>query len=118
MTLRVGVTYPCSVGQTQLGGVNTQSSVCFKTVRDNRLLGKLQYQGNRHSHTHTFVNLSNLYMMINTCAFDSYLNGQTASLPHLANVEQITPRVLRVLGQNPGKVSLLFNFRKANIVSK
>jgi hypothetical protein len=42
---------------------------------------------------------------LNICAFDDYLKGQTARLPKLAHVEQLTPRVLRVLGQNPGKVS-------------
>jgi glyoxylase-like metal-dependent hydrolase (beta-lactamase superfamily II) len=42
---------------------------------------------------------------LNICAFDDYLKGQTARLPQLANVEQLTPRVLRVLGQNPGKVN-------------
>ena len=42
---------------------------------------------------------------LNICAFDDYLKGQTARLPKLASVEQITPRVLRVLGQNPGQVS-------------
>lgn len=41
---------------------------------------------------------------LNICAFDDYLKGQTARLPKLMSVEQITPRVLRVLGQNPGKV--------------
>ena len=42
---------------------------------------------------------------LNICAFDDYLKGQTARLPFLANIEQLTPRVLRVLGQNPGKVN-------------
>lgn len=41
---------------------------------------------------------------LNICAFDDYLNGQTANLPTLASVEQLTPRVLRILGQNPGRV--------------
>ena len=41
---------------------------------------------------------------LNICAFDAYLNSQTARLPQLENVEQLTPRVLRILGQNPGKV--------------
>ncbi|KAK4977328.1 hypothetical protein LTR66_005130 [Elasticomyces elasticus] len=40
---------------------------------------------------------------LNICAFDDYLKGQTANLPVIANVEQLTPRVLRILGQNPGK---------------
>ncbi|KAF2234841.1 Metallo-hydrolase/oxidoreductase [Viridothelium virens] len=47
---------------------------------------------------------------LNICAFDDYLKGQTANLPQLANVEQLTPRVLRVLGQNPGK----FTFQGTN----
>ena len=42
---------------------------------------------------------------LNICAFDDYLNGQTARLPQLKNVEQLTPKVLRILGQNPGKAS-------------
>lgn len=42
---------------------------------------------------------------LNIGAFDDYLKGQTARLPELANVEQLTPRVVRILGQNPGKVS-------------
>ncbi len=41
---------------------------------------------------------------LNICAFEDYLDSQVASLPRLNDVEQITPRVLRILGQNEGKV--------------
>jgi hypothetical protein len=44
---------------------------------------------------------------LNIYAFDDYLKGQTARLPHLESVEQLTPRVLRILGQNPGKVNAI-----------
>ena len=43
---------------------------------------------------------------LNICAFDDYLKGQMASLPCMPNVEQVTPRVLRVLGQNAGRFTL------------
>lgn len=42
---------------------------------------------------------------LNICAFEDYLDGQQKSLPHLNDVEQISPAVLRILGLNPGKVS-------------
>ena len=42
---------------------------------------------------------------LNICAFEDYLEAQTSNLPEIADVEQISPRVLRVLGQNAGKVS-------------
>lgn len=42
---------------------------------------------------------------LNVCAFEEYLSKQQARLPKLENVEQISPRVIRVLGQNAGKVS-------------
>jgi len=44
---------------------------------------------------------------LNISAFEDYLKAQTARLPHLSNVEQLSRRVLRVLGQNPGKVNAL-----------
>jgi hypothetical protein len=43
---------------------------------------------------------------LNICAFEDYLNTQHGKLPELRDVEQVSPRVLRVLGQNPGKVGL------------
>lgn len=42
---------------------------------------------------------------LNICAFEDYLDGQRRSLPPLDDVAQLSPRVLRILGQNPGKVS-------------
>ncbi|KAF3763203.1 metallo-beta-lactamase superfamily protein [Cryphonectria parasitica EP155] len=43
---------------------------------------------------------------LNICAFEDYLESQTTLLPPLEDVEHISPRVIRVLGQNPGKFTL------------
>lgn len=43
---------------------------------------------------------------LNVGAFEDYLEGQQTSLPKLQDVEQISPRVIRVLGQNPGEARL------------
>ena len=48
---------------------------------------------------------------LNICAFDDYLRSQTAHLPCVPNVEQLTPRVLRILGQNSGKVNTITALR-------
>ena len=44
---------------------------------------------------------------LNACAFEDYLVTQQSRLPKLLDVEQLSPRVIRVLGQNAGKVYLL-----------
>ncbi|KAH8698794.1 beta-lactamase-like protein [Talaromyces proteolyticus] len=43
---------------------------------------------------------------LNISAFEDYLEAQVSRLPEIADVEQISPRVLRVLGQNAGKFTL------------
>jgi hypothetical protein len=47
---------------------------------------------------------------LNICAFEDYLETQLSTLPEIADVGQISPRVIRVLGQNAGKVPKFMNF--------
>ncbi|KUJ13604.1 Metallo-hydrolase/oxidoreductase [Mollisia scopiformis] len=44
---------------------------------------------------------------LNICVFENYLDIQQSRLPHLNDVEQLGPRVIRVLGQNRGKSALV-----------
>ena len=41
---------------------------------------------------------------LNICAFEDYLEAQQSILPEIVDVEQISPRVIRILGQNAGQV--------------
>ncbi|KAL8708707.1 MAG: hypothetical protein Q9220_006432 [cf. Caloplaca sp. 1 TL-2023] len=42
----------------------------------------------------------------NVCAFDEYLSSQTTHLEPLPDVARLSPRIIRVLGGNPGKFTL------------
>ena len=54
---------------------------------------------------------------LNVCAFEDYLSTQQSVLPKLDDVEQLTPLVLRVLGQNAGKVNAPFFSIEAYLLS-
>lgn len=43
---------------------------------------------------------------INRCVWGDYLSAQEASLPHLGDVEEVTDRVIRIMGGNPGDMQL------------
>jgi glyoxylase-like metal-dependent hydrolase (beta-lactamase superfamily II) len=43
---------------------------------------------------------------LNICAFEDYLETQLSRLPAIADIEILSPRVIRVLGQNAGKFTL------------
>jgi hydrolase len=43
---------------------------------------------------------------LNQCAWGDYLSAQEASLPPLADVEDVTERVIRIMRRNPGEMQL------------
>lgn len=43
---------------------------------------------------------------LNQCAWGDYLSAQEASLPLLTDVEDVTERVIRIMGGNPGEMQL------------
>ena len=63
----------------------------------------LEMEGNKNRGGYRQINKA-----LNICAFEDYLEAQQSRLPKIADVEQISPRVIRVLGQNAGKVSSKF----------
>lgn len=45
-------------------------------------------------------------MMINPCIWREYLSSQESKLPHLGDIEDVTARVTRIMGGNPGAMQL------------
>lgn len=45
-------------------------------------------------------------MMINPCIWGDYLSSQESKLPHLNDIEEVTDRVTRIMGGNPGSMQL------------
>lgn len=43
---------------------------------------------------------------INQCVWGDYLSTQRAQILHLADVEDVTDRVVRIMGGNPGEMQL------------
>lgn len=45
-------------------------------------------------------------MKVNPCIWENYLSSQESKLPRLNDVEEVTDRVTRVMGGNPGAMQL------------
>ena len=72
----------------------TPSSWIFFTLREDRI-----------SLAEASVSMPPAPIKINQC-FKEYLLSQEARLPHLADLEDVTDRVTRVMGGNPGSMQL------------
>jgi len=85
---------------------------CFFHAKEQRYFFTIENMGNEAPKKHK-GGYRQINKTFNICAFDEYLEAQLSRLPEIADVEQISPRVIRVLGQNAGKVrSYLFHLTR------
>lgn len=76
------------------------------SIQSQKMEEEIQPEKKQHKGGYRQINKA-----LNICAFEDYLEAQLSTLPEIADVEQISPRVLRVLGQNAGKVKIFTNRR-------
>lgn len=59
-----------------------------------------------HKEHQTSLTMPPAPIKINQCFWQEYLSSQESKLPHLADIEDVTDRVIRVMGGNPGTMQL------------
>lgn len=52
------------------------------------------------------IKMAEKQMLINPCIWGDYLSSQESNLPHLVDIEEVTNRVTRIMGGNPGAMQL------------